>query len=1626
MKMRLIFLFVVLNLFANINLLAQSPQFFNYQAVVRDIEGVPLGNQNVTIKITLMQGGAPIYNEVQNVFTNSVGLVNLKIGGDNSFEEINWASGGVGIQVDIDPMGGSTFTINGYSDLLSVPYALYSNRSGVSEESNNNSTFIQDLQITSDKLTITGNANASPIDLSIYRDNTDSQTLSINNRMISILGGNFIYLPNEVDPIFRAWSQANDSFIIDGQTAFTWGDHSKAGYLLGIRNLGDLENPQKALVNLGITATSQELNFVNGVASSIQTQLDSKLNSNTAITAGTKTKITYDEKGLVTAGTDATTADIASSIDKNYITDAQLTVVANTSGTNTGDQDISGINTNATGITTNTTAISGKVDLNAEITASTKTKITYDEKGLVTDGADATTADIASSTNKNYVTDTQVIVIGNTSGTNTGDQDISGIATNATAISGKVDSNTSITAGTKTKITYDAKGLVTAGTFATTADIAASTNKNYVTDAQLTIVANTSGTNTGDQDISGINTNATGITTNATAITGKVDSNTAITAGTNTKITYDEKGLVTAGDDATTADIASSTDKNYITDAQVIVIGNTSGTNTGDQDISGIATNATAITGKVDSNTAITAGTKTKITYDAKGLVTAGDEATTADIAASTNKNYVTDAQLTIVANTNGTNTGDQDISGIATNATAISGKVDSNTSITASTKTKITYDENGLVTAGDDATTADIAFSTDKNYITDAQLTIVANTSGTNTGDQDISGIATNATAISGKVDSNTSITAGTKTKITYDEKGLVTAGTDATTADIATSTNKNYVTDTQVIVIGNTSGTNTGDQNISGIATNATAISGKVDSNTSITASTKTKITYDEKGLVTAGVDATTADIATSTNKNYVTDTQVIVIGNTSGTNTGDQDISGIATNATAISGKVDSNTSITAGTKTKITYDAKGLVTAGADASKADFGLGNVDNTSDETKNTAIATLTNKTLTNPKLNENVALTATATELNILDGITATTTELNYVDGVTSAIQAQLDAKETNASHTGDVTGSTTLTIDADKVLESHLKIVNTPTDEYVLTYESTTGDFEWQASSSGASAALSNLANVAINTSLISDTDNTDDLGSVSKEWKDLYINGTANLDAVDIDAGEIDGTAIGTNSANTGAFTTLGASGATTLNSTLKVQNGTTINEFSIDGTLVDNSDDAIPSEKAVKTYVDANANATHTGDVTGSTTLVISADKVLESHLKAVNLPTDEYVLTYESTTSDFEWQAISINDLSDGKTNSTGVFLGSGAGTNTTGDKNTAVGAYALQANTTSASNTAIGYYALKVSTSGANTAVGAETLKSSVTTTGNTAIGDFNLKSLTSGNDNTAIGSQALVNLLAGTSNVALGRYALGSALMGADYNTAIGTWAMRSGTGSNNIGIGYYSMYSNDGDANIGIGHQTLHYNNGDNNIAIGYQALKNLEGITDDGNVAIGQKAGILLTSGTKNIFLGDNAGPSGSSVSNKLYIHNSLSDTPLIYGDFTASSEKVTINGDFHVTGDVTYAGAIGSSSDSRLKTKVETLTDVLLKISKLRGVSFVFINEDRYASGPQVGVIAQELQMEFPELVIEGDDGYLGVNYSQLSAVLLQAVKEQQVQIDLLKSQMATIMKKLGI
>ena len=231
--------------------------------------------------------------------------------------------------------------------------------------------------------------------------------------------------------------------------------------------------------------------------------------------------------------------------------------------------------------------------------------------------------------------------------------------------------------------------------------------------------------------------------------------------------------------------------------------------------------------------------------------------------------------------------------------------------------------------------------------------------------------------------------------------------------------------------------------------------------------------------------------------------------------------------------------------------------------------------------------------------------------------------------------------------------------------------------------------------------------------------------------------------------------------------------------------------------------------------------------------------------------------------------------AFSIDDLSDGKTAGYSVFFGDGAGENDDGtdNENVAVGDSSLSSNTTGYFNTANGYESLYSNTTGKyNTASGNKSLLFNITGDYNTASGYGSLNSNTTGDKNTASGFESLY------------------------FNT----------TGGNNTASGFVSLFSNTtGDKNTASGKSTL-YNNetGSYNTALGYAAgFKD----TASGSVYLGFKAGYNNTTG------------------NRLYIENSDSDTPLIYGEF--DNDLIRINGDLDITGSLMNFG-INDLSDGK--------------------------------------------------------------------------------------------------
>ena len=109
----------------------QVPLGFNYQAVLRNAEGQPLVNQNVSIRLTLQNedGNTQYYSETHSLQTSPQGVVSMAVGSGSgsvgNLDEIPWVAGGIVLQVEVDPSGGEIFSILGTSPLLAVPYALH-------------------------------------------------------------------------------------------------------------------------------------------------------------------------------------------------------------------------------------------------------------------------------------------------------------------------------------------------------------------------------------------------------------------------------------------------------------------------------------------------------------------------------------------------------------------------------------------------------------------------------------------------------------------------------------------------------------------------------------------------------------------------------------------------------------------------------------------------------------------------------------------------------------------------------------------------------------------------------------------------------------------------------------------------------------------------------------------------------------------------------------------------------------------------------------------------------------------------------------------------------------------------------------------------------------------------------------------------------------------------------------------------------------------------------------------------------------------------------------------------------------------------------------------------------------
>lgn len=354
---------------------------------------------------------------------------------------------------------------------------------------------------------------------------------------------------------------------------------------------------------------------------------------------------------------------------------------------------------------------------------------------------------------------------------------------------------------------------------------------------------------------------------------------------------------------------------------------------------------------------------------------------------------------------------------------------------------------------------------------------------------------------------------------------------------------------------------------------------------------------------------------------------------------------------------------------------------------------------------------------------------------------------------------------------------------------------------------------------------------------------------------------------------------------------------------------------------------------------------------------------------------------------FDTTSLAIGWGAGAWEDTSELRHN---VFVGFNTGHfNQTGKYNTAYGANALYWNRTGNHQTAIGYLALYYT--------GFNNSESHF----NTAVGALALTNTNTGIENTALGFKAGYSNQTGRWNTFIGT-AAGRDLQAGDNNVFIGQGARVAGTGGdNNVVIGTTAGYFNNGSNNVFLGHSAGQMNLGSGNIFIGYEAAKN-------------------LTSGT-----------------DLLWIENSADNTPLIYGSFsddrlgincTNPQAALSVNGDIKAVGLIESNQAMACSSDIRFKKNISDLPSVSQLVKKLRPVRYEWKQrkypEFHFSADLQIGFISQEVERLFPELILEGADGFKSMDYGRLSVVLIKAIQELHNKNQKLEEKYLSLVKRL--
>lgn len=372
------------------------------------------------------------------------------------------------------------------------------------------------------------------------------------------------------------------------------------------------------------------------------------------------------------------------------------------------------------------------------------------------------------------------------------------------------------------------------------------------------------------------------------------------------------------------------------------------------------------------------------------------------------------------------------------------------------------------------------------------------------------------------------------------------------------------------------------------------------------------------------------------------------------------------------------------------------------------------------------------------------------------------------------------------------------------------------------------------------------------------------------------------------------------------------------------------------------------------------------------------------------------------------------------------------VCVGSSSGQNLiSGNANVFVGANAGRNLSASSSNVCIGTSAgigTLNNTNGANVIIGNQAGEGNEGF-GNVFVGNLSGRALsgqtlisTSGSLNTYIGNGAGRNMTTGSNNTFIGRVTSSSP---STSNTVI-------------IGDGgeFQRLYiHSNGYTGLGLGNDVIPQNSleiNSNNAVANTLGLRfsgfNNTSITNPTNTVLSINAqgdvilvddkqssgsgGITSTCTTAN-FITKSVGTNGNLTCSDIY-DNGLNNIGFLYGSAVPTNVNVSVNGTFGATG-------VFNTSDKKFKKDIKQIDNALEKIMYLEGKTYNWRKDEfkdkNFTDELQFGLLAQDVQKVIPSLVIASENGDLSMNYTGLIPVLIEALKEQQIQINDLKQQL---------